>query len=352
MVCIATNHLSERGASILRNEGWIVKRVEFVDNPGTGTMKGGFPQRFWGVYSKLNVWNLVDYKKVRERGIRGWEEGCRKKERSGTRRPRRRRRRPRTATSYPPYTASLPTLLPHSLHLPQHYANASHNPRPPQVIYLDSDTIVARNIDELFRCPGFCSVVRHSERFNSGIMVLEPSSSVFQDMLRKIQDTPSYTGGDQGFLNEYYAGLLESPMFDPRDEVPAGAKMMRLRTGYNGDVGLFILNANRWMIAPEDVKVIHFTLGPFKPWNWWTPFVVTPTSQWDAMRDRLPRATGGLHHGETHYQKFARVVLVPFPPLLLALVYLAAAAARRRSSRAGGAQGGQGLPTQTPSAHK
>lgn len=65
MVVVATEHLSEKGAMALRSDGWIVKRVAFVDNPGTAqAFQGGFPRRFWGVYSKLNVWNLVEYRKV------------------------------------------------------------------------------------------------------------------------------------------------------------------------------------------------------------------------------------------------------------------------------------------------
>lgn len=68
MVVIATDHLSEKGATALRSDGWIVKRVKFVDNPGTASaFSGGFPKRFWGVYSKLNAWNLIEYKKVRTR---------------------------------------------------------------------------------------------------------------------------------------------------------------------------------------------------------------------------------------------------------------------------------------------
>lgn len=65
MVVIATEHLSERGVQDLMTDGWIVKRVQFLDNPGTANaFSGGFPRRFWGVYSKLNVWNLVEYRRV------------------------------------------------------------------------------------------------------------------------------------------------------------------------------------------------------------------------------------------------------------------------------------------------
>lgn len=86
-------------------------------------------------------------------------------------------------------------------------------------------------------------------------MVLEPSTTVFRDMMRKIESTPSYTGGDQGFLNEYYPGLLTAPMFDPTEAPPPGVPLMRLRTGYNGDVGLYILGGNRWMVPESEIGV-------------------------------------------------------------------------------------------------
>lgn len=63
------------------------------------------------------------------------------------------------------------------------------------VTYLDADTIVLKSIDDVFGCKGFCAVLRHSERLNSGFMVVEPSKELFDDMMDKIATTPSYTGG-------------------------------------------------------------------------------------------------------------------------------------------------------------
>lgn len=99
-----------------------------------------------------------------------------------------------------------------------------------KVLYLDADTIVVRNIDHLFGCPGLCVVVRHSERFNSGLMVLTPDAAVLDDMLDQIESTPSYTGGDQGFLNVYFSEFIDSPMFDP-DADQSGHRVLRLETG-------------------------------------------------------------------------------------------------------------------------
>ena len=63
------------------------------------------------------------------------------------------------------------------------------------VVYLDADTIVVKNIDDLFKCIKFCANLKHSERLNSGVMVVEPSEAIFNDMMSKVRTLPSYTGG-------------------------------------------------------------------------------------------------------------------------------------------------------------
>jgi inositol phosphorylceramide glucuronosyltransferase 1 len=63
------------------------------------------------------------------------------------------------------------------------------------VVYLDADTIVVKSIDDLFKCGKFCGNLKHSERMNSGVMVVEPSETLFNDMISKVGRLPSYTGG-------------------------------------------------------------------------------------------------------------------------------------------------------------
>lgn len=63
------------------------------------------------------------------------------------------------------------------------------------VVYLDADTIVIKNIEDLFKCRKFCANLKHSERLNSGVMVVEPSAAVFNDMMTKVNTLGSYTGG-------------------------------------------------------------------------------------------------------------------------------------------------------------
>lgn len=114
------------------------------------------------------------------------------------------------------------------------------------VVYLDADTIVVKNIEDLFKCSKFCANLKHSERLNSGVMVVEPSAALFDDMVKQVKTLSSYTGGDQGFLNSYYPDFPNARVFDPSlspEAVKARPvpKMERLSTLYNADVGLYML---------------------------------------------------------------------------------------------------------------
>lgn len=68
------------------------------------------------------------------------------------------------------------------------------------VVYLDADTIVVKNVEDLFKCQKFCANLKHSERLNSGVMVVEPSEKVFNDMMTKVNTMYSYTGGMAYFI--------------------------------------------------------------------------------------------------------------------------------------------------------
>lgn len=114
------------------------------------------------------------------------------------------------------------------------------------VVYLDADTIVVKSIEDLFKCQKFCANLKHSERLNSGVLVVEPSEALFNDMMAKVKILPSYTGGDQGFLNSYYSDFPNAHVFDPSVSVEVlnsrpPPKMERLSTLYNADVGLYML---------------------------------------------------------------------------------------------------------------
>ncbi|KAG2446293.1 hypothetical protein HXX76_000882 [Chlamydomonas incerta] len=194
-----------------------------------------------------------------------------------------------------------------------------------KIVFIDADVLVLRNMDSIFRCPGFCAALRHSERFNTGVMSLVPSEEAYTDMMAKVASMPSYTGGDQGFLNSYFSGFAHSPLFDPETPyTPDQYKYMRLPTTYNADVGLFVVGSNRWMLPRESLYVIHFTLGPFKPWVWWSGWLVRENPAWEAVRGRLPPDSRGLKAGTTPRQLFYERWMIALPlAAFAAIAYLA-----------------------------
>ena len=62
--------------------------------------------------------------------------------------------------------------------------------------------------------------------------------------------------GDQGFLNSYFYGFAEAPMFDPRRDYGGGSapSVLRLPTRYNADLGLYIINGNKWGLPAADIR--------------------------------------------------------------------------------------------------
>lgn len=249
MVALVSDGVSDFAKKLLQADGWIVQEITLLANPNQVR-----PKRFWGVYTKLKIFNMTNYKKV---------------------------------------------------------------------VYLDADTIVVKNIEDLFKCGKFCANLKHSERLNSGVMVLEPSEAVFNDMMSKVSTLHSYTGGDQGFLNSYYTGFPNAHVFEP--DLPIEAlnarpvpEMQRLSTLYNADVGLYML-ANKWMVDENELRVIHYTLGPLKPWDWWTSWLLKPVDVWQSVREQLEETipgTGGGRNPNDHL--IVKVlVLLPFSALLL-----------------------------------
>ncbi|XVE62698.1 hypothetical protein DITRI_Ditri06bG0140700 [Diplodiscus trichospermus] len=213
MVVLVSDGVSNYAKKLLKADGWIVEKISLLANPNQVR-----PKRFWGVYTKLKIFNMTNYKK--------------------------------------------------------------------------------------------------------GVMVVEPSEAVFNDMMSKVNTLPSYTGGDQGFLNSYYSDFPNAHVFDPNlpQEVlksRTAPQMERLSTLYNADVGLYML-ANKWMVDESELRVIHYTLGPLKPWDWWTSWLLKPVDVWQNVREQLEETLPGTGGGKNPNDELLVKVLflLPFCALL------------------------------------
>ncbi|ODV79307.1 glycosyltransferase family 8 protein [Suhomyces tanzawaensis NRRL Y-17324] len=147
-----------------------------------------------------------------------------------------------------------------------------------QLIYLDSDTLPLTNLDELFVEYSGASanqIVASPDSgwpdiFNSGVLVLKPSTTVFEDLLASATTTESFDGADQGLLNEFF------------NVASAGKNWIRLPFLYNVTPNL----GQHYQYLPaftrffKDIKLLHF-FGKVKPWH---------------LRDIVSSDTANFHH--------------------------------------------------------
>lgn len=129
-----------------------------------------------------------------------------------------------------------------------------------QVVYLDADTLVLECIDELFEIDvPFAAApdIFPPDKFNAGVLVIKPNSTVFGDMLTKIGSLPSYDGGDTGFLNSYFPNWFQMP------------SSSRLHFGYNAQRTLYWYTHEKcpgYWDSIQPLKVVHYSSQP-KPWE-------------------------------------------------------------------------------------
>lgn len=158
-----------------------------------------------------------------------------------------------------------------------------------KVVLLDADTLVLRNVDDLFERPELAAAPDFlmPDRFNSGVMVLEPSARTFQRMLDFPRDAENYDGGDQGFLNSFFAGWYAMPV---AHRLPAGDNLFHF-------IFQFIhAHPGLRRTLERDARILHYAVQ--KPWHtplqmtgaserWWSMYYGAHPEQDRALRRRL-----------------------------------------------------------------
>lgn len=132
-----------------------------------------------------------------------------------------------------------------------------------KIVYLDSDMLVLKNIDELFEKPHMSAVVagksypgnEHWRKLNSGCMVIEPRKGLLEEFIKVIPKAISEREylGDQDILQTYYDDWENK-------------KELELDEKYN----IFCMYAgyyiNKLNYKLDDMSIIHF-VGNDKPWT-------------------------------------------------------------------------------------
>ncbi|XP_071859671.1 glycogenin 1 isoform X1 [Bombus fervidus] len=122
-------------------------------------------------------------------------------------------------------------------------------------VFLDADTLVIRNCDELFEREELSAApdVGWPDCFNSGVFVYRPSQQTFASITAFAAAKGSFDGGDQGLLNMYFSDWAKK---DISKHLPFIYNMCSTAT-YS------YLPAFKQF--GDDVRIIHF-IGITKPW--------------------------------------------------------------------------------------
>ncbi|KAM7045664.1 glycogenin-2-like isoform 1-T1 [Molossus nigricans] len=124
-------------------------------------------------------------------------------------------------------------------------------------VFLDADTLVLCNIDELFDRSEFSAAPDPGwpDCFNSGVFVFQPSLETHSLLLRHATEHGSFDGADQGVLNSFFSSWASADI------------QKHLPFIYNVSSNSFYTYGPAFKQFGSSTKVVHF-LGPTKPWNY------------------------------------------------------------------------------------
>lgn len=122
-------------------------------------------------------------------------------------------------------------------------------------VFLDADTLVLRNIDDLFERAELSAApdVGWPDCFNSGVFVFQPSEKTYNDLLCLMNSQGSFDGGDQGLLNSFFSDWATKDI------------QKHLPFVYNVVTQTFYSYLPALKQFGKEVRVVHF-IGSQKPW--------------------------------------------------------------------------------------
>lgn len=155
------------------------------------------------------------------------------------------------------------------------------------LVYLDADTLVVHNFDEIFELPYTFGAVPDVFgnrgfilEFNAGVLFVRPDSRVFRAMLEalpKARYPPEFA--EQAFLNQFFS-----------------SSVVRLPYIYNGNLAYKSRSPRMWEGIKGNLRVIHYTVAkPFLGKSWGKPL---PWDGVDARVVEVAAAKKGFFHDE------------------------------------------------------
>ncbi len=140
-----------------------------------------------------------------------------------------------------------------------------------KLVYIDADMLVCENMESLFEKPHFSAVTagalmpqnKEWVKLNSGLMVVEPNSALFNHMVSMVAELPVTCKSDQDFLHSYFPGwpAHEELHLHHRYNVPAPCIETYCALH---DFSFSYVDKS---LHTKNISVIHYW-GPYKPWDY------------------------------------------------------------------------------------
>lgn len=125
-----------------------------------------------------------------------------------------------------------------------------------KAVFLDADTLVLQNSDELFDREEFSAApdAGWPDCFNSGVFVFRPNLNTYKELVQHAVSQGSFDGGDQGLLNTFFSSWAHKDI------------SKHLPFTYNMVASASYSYLPAFKAFGQKVKIIHF-IGATKPWQ-------------------------------------------------------------------------------------
>ncbi|KAH9824986.1 putative glycogenin [Melampsora americana] len=138
-----------------------------------------------------------------------------------------------------------------------------------KVIYIDADTLILKSISHLFQLPNEFSAAPDTgwpDCFNSGLMVIQPSLDVFDQLYDFFLERGSWDGGDQGLLNDFFSSddeTSEDGTRRSRCDIATNTMLIFYFMIHKNNISSYAPAYRRF---GRNIFMIHF-IGQEKPWH-------------------------------------------------------------------------------------
>ncbi|KAL9643433.1 hypothetical protein ABK040_010048 [Willaertia magna] len=162
-----------------------------------------------------------------------------------------------------------------------------------QLVYLSTNIIIKKSIDNLFKCKTFCATsdMTIPDDFNLAFLSFTTDNKIYKEMINNKDKIlkKAYDVTPQAFLNSYFDWRKAIYLGDTElDKGDMKEGMYRLPVHWNAFDPIYYTYPPSWeYMVKKGLKIVQYSLGP-KPWQWYTYPLFDLNNEWYHYFNRLP----------------------------------------------------------------